>query len=117
MLDKGVNVSFGSDWPVAPVNPLYGVFSAVTRITGDGKNPGGWYPAEKISVEDAIRAYTAGNAYGSFLEGKIGILKEGAYADFTVLEEDIFTIDPTKIKEVKVIRTVVQGREVFKVKD
>jgi len=113
MLDKGVNVSFGSDWPVASVNPMYGVFSAVTRITGDGKNPGGWYPGEKISVEDAIRAYTAGNAYGSFLDGKIGILKAGAYADFTVLEEDIFTIDPTKIKELKVIRTVVNGKEVF----
>jgi predicted amidohydrolase YtcJ len=113
MIDKGVNVSFGSDWPVAPVNPMYGVFSAVTRITGDGKNPGGWYPAEKIAVEDAIRAYTAGNAYGSFLEGKIGILKKGAYADFTVLEEDILTIDPVKIKELKVIRTVVNGKEVF----
>jgi hypothetical protein len=113
MLDKGVNVSFGSDWPVAPVDPMYGIFSAVTRITGDGKNPGGWYPAEKISVEDAISAYTAGNAYGSFLDGKVGILKEGAYADFTVLEEDILTIAPEKIKGVRVLRTIVGGRQVF----
>jgi predicted amidohydrolase YtcJ len=113
MLNQGVMVSFGSDWPVAPINPMYGVFSAVTRITGDGKNPGGWYPAEKIAVEDAIRAYTAGNAHGSFLEGKIGILKAGAYADFTVLEEDILNIAPEKIKGVKVLRTVVNGREVF----
>ena len=114
MLNQGVMVSFGSDWPVAPINPMYGVFSAVTRITGDGKNPGGWYPAEKIAVEDAIRAYTAGNAHGSFLEGKIGILKAGAYADFTVLEEDILSIAPEKIKEVRVLRTVVNGREVFR---
>ena len=113
MIDKGVNLSFGSDWPVASVNPMYGVFSAVTRITGDGKNPGGWYPAEKISVEDAIRAYTAGNAYGSFFDGKIGILKVGAYADFTVLEEDILTIAPEKIKEVRVLRTIVGGKQVF----
>jgi predicted amidohydrolase YtcJ len=113
MLDKGVNISFGSDWPVAPVDPMYGIFSAITRITGDGKNPGGWYPAEKISVEDAISAYTAGNAYGSFLDGKVGILKEGSYADFTVLEEDILTIAPEKIKGVRVLRTIVGGRQVF----
>jgi predicted amidohydrolase YtcJ len=113
MIDKGVHLSFGSDWPVAPVNPMYGVFSAVTRITGDGKNPGGWFPAEKISVEDAVRAYTAGNAYGSFLEGKIGILKSGAYADFTVFEEDIFNIAKEKIKEVRVLRTIVGGKQVF----
>ena len=76
---------FGSDWPVAPIDPVYGIYSAVTRITGDGKNPNGWYPDEKLSIEDALKAYTATNAYASFLEGKIGILKEGFYADLVIV--------------------------------
>lgn len=113
MLDKGVMVSFGSDWPVAPVDPLFGIFAAVTRRTGDNKNPDGWYPKEKITVEEALRAYTMGNAFGSFLDGKIGVLKAGYYADFAVLNDDIFSIAPEKIKQVKVKRTVMNGRDVF----
>lgn len=113
MLAKGVLVSFGSDWPVAPVDPLFGIFAAVTRITGDGKNPSGWFPNEKISVEEAVRAFTHGGAYGSWMDGKAGVIKEGHYADFIVLNEDIFTIQPEKIKEVKVNRTVMNGKEVF----
>jgi predicted amidohydrolase YtcJ len=113
MLDKNVMVSFGSDWPVAPIDPMYGIFAAVTRRTGDNKNPDGWYPKEKITVEQALRAYTTGNAYGSFLDGKIGVLKEGYYADFAVLNEDIFKIAPENIKSVKIARTVMNGRDVF----
>ena len=113
MLEKNVMVSFGSDWPVAPIDPLFGIYSAVTRRTGDNKNPGGWYPKEKVTVEQALRAYTTGNAYGSFLDGKIGVLKEGYYADFAVLNEDIFKIAPENLKSVKVARTVVNGRDVF----
>jgi predicted amidohydrolase YtcJ len=113
MKDKGVKVTFGSDWPVAPVDPMFGIFAAVTRITGDGKNPNGWYPNEKITVEDALKAYTSSNAYASFLEGKIGVLKADMDADFTILESDILTIPLEKIKEVKAIRTVVKGKEVF----
>lgn len=114
MIEKGVVLSFGSDWPVAPIDPLLGIYSAVTRQTGDNKNPGGWFPAEKITVEEALRAYTYGNAFGSFLEAKKGMLKEGFYADFTVLDQDIFTIAPEKIKDVNVLRTVVNGKQVFK---
>lgn len=114
MLEKGTMVSFGSDWPVAPVDPMFGIYAAVTRRTGDNKNPGGWFPAEKMTVEEALRAYTSSNAYGSFLDGKIGVLKEGAYADFAVLADDIFTIAPENIKSVKINRTVMQGRTVFK---
>ncbi len=113
MLEKNVMVSFGSDWPVAPIDPLFGIYSAVTRRTGDNKNPGGWYPKEKVTVEQALRAYTTGNAYGSFLDGKIGVLKEGYYADFAVLNEDIFKIAPENLKSVKVARTVMNGRDVF----
>ena len=113
MLDKNVMVSFGSDWPVAPIDPLFGIYAAVTRRTGDNKNPDGWYPKEKVTVEQALRAYTTGNAFGSFLDGKIGVLKEGYYADFAVLNEDIFKIAPENIKTVKVARTVMNGRDVF----
>jgi predicted amidohydrolase YtcJ len=113
MKDKGVKVTFGSDWPVATVDPMYGIFAAVTRITGDGKNPNGWYPNEKITVEEALKSYTSTNAYASFLDERIGVLKEGYDADFTILESDILTIPQEKIKEVKAIRTVLKGREVY----
>jgi predicted amidohydrolase YtcJ len=113
MKEKGVQVTFGSDWPVAPIDPVYGIYSAVTRITGDGKNPNGWYPDEKLSIEDALKAYTATNAYASFLDGKIGILKEGFYADFTILENNLFEVPKEKIKDIKALRTVLKGKEVF----
>ena len=113
MKDKGVQVTFGSDWPVAPIDPVYGIYSAVTRITGDGKNPKGWYPNEKLSIEDALKAYTVTNAYASFLDGKIGMLKEGFYADFTILENNLFEVPKEKIKDIKAIRTVLKGKEVF----
>jgi len=113
MMDKGVTVTFGSDWPVAPVDALYGLYAAVTRRTGDNKNPNGWYPDQKISIDQALRAYTQNNARASFMEGKIGVLKKGYYADFAVLDQDIKKIDPITLKEVKVLRTVLNGKEVF----
>ncbi len=113
MKDKGVKITFGSDWPVAPIDPVYGIYSAVTRITGDGKNPNGWYPNEKISIEDALKAYTVTNAYASFLDGKIGVLKEGLYADFTILENNLFEVQKEQIKDIKALRTVLKGKEVF----
>jgi predicted amidohydrolase YtcJ len=113
MKEKGVKITFGSDWPVAPIDPVYGIYSAVTRITGDGKNPNGWYPNEKLSIEDALKAYTATNAYASFLDGKIGILKEGFFADFTILENNLFEVPKEKIKDIKAVRTVLKGKEVF----
>ncbi|NBO49392.1 MAG: amidohydrolase [Chitinophagia bacterium] len=113
MMDKGVTVTFGSDWPVAPVDALFGVYAAVTRRTGDNKNPNGWYPDQKISIDQALRAYTQNNARASFMEGKIGVLKKGYYADFAVLDQDIKKIDPIALKEVKVLRTVLNGKEVF----
>lgn len=117
MLNKGVQVTFGSDWPVAPIDPLYGIYAAVTRITGDGKNPGGWFPDQKLTVEEAVRAYTVSNSRATFMDGKTGRIKEGYQADFTVLNDDIFTISPELIKEVKILRTVMGGREVFVKKD
>lgn len=117
MIDGGVRVTFGSDWPVAPVDALYGIYAAVTRQTGDGKNEKGWYPAQKIAVEDALKAYTVNNAYASFMDGKTGMLKAGTYADFAVLEQDLRKIDPVQIKAVKVVSTVLNGKEVFRRQD
>ena len=116
MKDQGVTVTFGSDWPVAPVDALFGIYAAVTRRTGDNKNPNGWYPDQKITVDDALRFYTVNNAFASFMDQKIGKLKSGYYADFAVLNQDLRTIDPVSIKNVNVELTVLNGKEVFKKK-
>ncbi len=116
LLDAKANLTFGSDWPVAPATPLEGIYAAVTRRTLDDKNPDGWYPDQKISVEQALKCYTANNAYAGFQENKLGILKKGYLADFVVLNEDLFKIAPEKIKDVKVLRTVVNGKDVFSFK-
>jgi predicted amidohydrolase YtcJ len=114
LLNNGTVVAFGTDWPVAPLNPLYGIYAAVTRRTLDGKNPNGWIPDEKISVEDAIKCYTLNSAYASFEENIKGSIEVGKLADFVVLSDDILTIDPVKIKEVKIEMTVFNGDIVYK---
>ncbi len=114
LLDANARLTFGSDWTVAPLNPLEGVCAAVTRQTLDGANPGGWVPEEKISVEQALRCYTVNNAYAGFQENRLGILKPGMLADFVVLSDNLFEIPAEKIKEVQVLRTIVGGKEVYK---
>jgi predicted amidohydrolase YtcJ len=114
LLDAKAGVTFGSDWPVAPLDPIAGIYAAVTRRTLDDKNPGGWFPEQKISVEQALRCYTVNNAWAGFLENKTGRLKAGMLADFTVLSEDLFTIAPEKIQEIKILLTTVNGKEVYK---
>ncbi|MBI5857532.1 MAG: amidohydrolase [Sphingobacteriales bacterium] len=113
LLDAKAGLTFGSDWPVAPATPLEGIYAAVTRRTLDDKNPNGWYLEQKISVEQALKCYTVNNAYAGFQENKLGILKKGMLADFVVLSENLFEITPEKIKDVKVLRTVVDGKEVY----
>jgi len=117
LLESGANVTFGTDWPVASLEPLMGIYTAVTRHTRDGKNPGGWYPGEKISVEDAIRCYTINSAYAGFQEDKLGTIETGKLADFTVLSQDITAIAPEEILNTNVVRTVVGGKDVFINKD
>jgi predicted amidohydrolase YtcJ len=114
LLDAGAPLAFGSDWTVAPIDPLLGIYAAVTRRTLDDRNPGGWIPEQKITVEEALRAYTSGSAYAAFDELAKGRIEPGYLADFVVLSDDPFAIDPTKIREVTVLRTVVGGREVFR---
>ena len=113
LLDAGAPLTFGSDWTVAPLNPLEGIYAAVTRRTLDGANPGGWVPQEKISVEEALRCYTDANAYAGFQEDKLGKLKEGHLADFVILSDNLFEIPPEQIKDVEVVRTVVNGEAVY----
>ena len=113
-LDNKVMLCFGTDWTVAPINPLLGVYAAVTRRTLDDKNPDGWIPEQKITVEEAIRAYTVNNAYAAFEEKNKGSIEAGKLADLVVLNEDILTIDPVKIKDVKVDMTVFDGRVIYK---
>lgn len=113
LLDSGAVLAFGSDAPVVSLNPLLGIFAAVTRQTLDGKNPGGWYADEKITVDEAVRAFTFGSAYGEFQENTKGTLEIGKVADFVILSNDIFTIDPALIQKVKVLKTFVNGNLVF----
>jgi predicted amidohydrolase YtcJ len=113
LIESGAVVAFGTDWPVAPLNPLLGIYAAVTRRTVDGKNPDGWNPEEKISVEDAIKCYTLNAAYASFDEKEKGSIEVGKLADFVVLSDDILTIDPVKIKDVKVEMTIFNGDIVY----
>lgn len=113
LLDTGAVLAFGSDWTVAPLNPMEGIKAAVTRRTLDGKHPNGWVPEQKISVEEAVRAYTAGSAYAEFEESVKGTLSAGKLADLVILDRDIFKIDPAEIDQAKVTLTMVDGRVVW----
>jgi predicted amidohydrolase YtcJ len=113
-LDHNVKMCFGSDWTVAPLDPLLGIYAAVTRRTTDGNNPEGWIPEQKIPVAEAIKAYTLHSAYAAYEEDVKGSLTEGKLADFVVLSHDILTIDPVRIPDVVVEMTVVGGQTVYR---
>ena len=106
-------LAFGSDWTVAPLDPILGVYAAVTRRTLDGRNPGGWIPDQKVTVGEALRAYTYGNAWASFMERKWGALAVGRYADVVVLDRDLFAVAPEAMGSVKVRYTIAGGRVVY----
>ena len=113
LLDDGAHVSFGSDWFVAPASVIEGIYAAVTRQTIDGAQPGGWVPEQKITVEEALHAYTVAGAYASFDEDNRGRLKAGMLSDFVVLDRDLTAIDADEIRGTRVLRTVVGGRSVY----
>lgn len=113
-LDNSVMLCFGTDWTVAPLNPLLGIYAAVTRRTLDDKNPDGWIPDQKISVEEAIKCYTINSAYAAFEENVKGSIEVGKLADLVVLSDDILTIDPVRIKDVIVEMTVFDGKVIYK---
>lgn len=113
LLKAHANLVFGSDWFVAPPTPLEGIYAAVTRQTLDGKNPEGWVPEQKISVEEALKSYTIRAAYASFEEKIKGSIKPGKLADFVILDRNLFDIPPSEIRTVKVLRTSVGGKAVY----
>ena len=110
-LNHGVSLAFGTDYPVEPVSPFRGLYAAVTRKSEDGKKQ--FYPAQKLTIEQAIAAYTAGSAYAEFTEKDKGTLTPGKLADFVVLDRDITVIAPEKILGTRVLRTVVGGKTVY----
>jgi predicted amidohydrolase YtcJ len=113
LLDAGAILTFGSDWTVAPLSPVLGIYAAVTRRTIDGKNPDGWIPEQKITVDEALRCYTTNNAYAMFMEDEVGLIAPGMFADLVVLSRDLFTIPPADIENVEVDMTIVGGKVVF----
>jgi hypothetical protein len=112
-LNHDVRLAFGTDWEVAPLNPMLGLYAAVTRATLDGKNPGGWFPEQKLTVAEAVRAYTMGSAYAEFQENEKGSITPGKLADMVIVSDDIFNIDPVKIRDVRVLKTFVGGKIVY----
>jgi predicted amidohydrolase YtcJ len=113
LLDQHATLAFGSDWSVAPMDPILGIYAAVTRRSADGKHPAGWIPEQKISVEEALRAYTAGGAYAVFAEGRRGRVAPGYLADLVLLDRDLTRIPPEEIPQTKVRATVMGGTVVF----
>jgi predicted amidohydrolase YtcJ len=116
ILDSGGMLAFGSDSPVAPMDPLFGIYAAVTRRTLDDKNPNGWIPEQKITVAEAVKGFTWGSAYAEFQEGVKGTIEPGKLADFVIISDDIFSIDPIKIREARILMTVVNGKVVYEAK-
>src|SRR5436305_5642525 len=112
-LDHGVTLAFGTDWPVAPLDPMLGIYAAVTRATLDGKNPAGWIPEEKITLPEAIEAYTMGAAFAEFQEKDKGSTPRGKRADMVIMSDNIFDLKPEAIRNVKVKTTIVGGEVVY----
>jgi predicted amidohydrolase YtcJ len=113
LLDTGATLAFGSDWPVAPMVPLLGIYAATTRRTLDGKNPAGWVPEQKITVAEAVHAYTMGAAFAEHEETIKGSLVPGKLADVVVLSDDIFHIDPIEIEKTRVQMTILGGKLIY----
>jgi predicted amidohydrolase YtcJ len=112
-LDHGVTLAFGTDWPVAPLDPMLGLYAAATRATLDGKNPGGWIPEEKITIPEAIEAYTMGAAFAEFQDSEKGSISPGKLADMVIVNDNIFELKPEAIRNVKVKTTIVGGKVVY----
>jgi predicted amidohydrolase YtcJ len=113
LLDAGASLAFGSDWPVAPLDPLLGIKAAVRRQTLDGKHPNGWLPEQKITLEEAVRAFTFGSAYAEFAEPVKGTLTPGKLADLVLLDRDLHQTDPAAIDQARVVLTVMDGKVVY----
>lgn len=120
LLESGAEVAFGSDWAVAPATPLEGIYAAVTRRTLDGENPEGWVPEERITVEEALLAYTIGGAHAGFEESEKGTIEVGKRADLAVIDRDLTALpadDLEQLREARILATVVGGEVVYRVQE
>ena len=113
LLDAKAPLAFGSDWFVAPPTPLEGIYAAVTRRTLDDAHPNGWMPEQKITVEEALRAYTAGSARAEFMEKEKGMIARGFLADLVMIDRDLTTSQPDELRDARIVLTVVGGRVVY----
>ena len=111
--EHGVRLAFGTDWPVVRLDPLLTLYAAVTRATLDGKQPNGWFPEQRISIQDAIAAYTLGSAYAEFQERDKGSIEPGKLADMVLLDRDVLSIPPAQIRDAHVITTWLGGKEIY----
>ncbi len=114
LMDNNAPLAFGSDFPVVSLNPMYGVYRAITRVHNDGEPNGGWFPEEKITLAETLRAYTLGSSYASFQEGETGTLEVGKLADVVVLNKNLFNIEPKEVLNTEVSMTMVDGEIVYK---
>jgi predicted amidohydrolase YtcJ len=112
-LDHGVRLALGTDWNVAPLDPMLTLYAATTRATLDGKNPNGWFPEQKLTIQEAIEAYTLGSAYAEFQENEKGTITTGKLADMVLLSDDVLAIAPAKIRDVKILKTWVGGKLIY----
>jgi predicted amidohydrolase YtcJ len=117
MLQAGLRVQFGSDAPVEPINPIYGLHAAVTRQTPAGEPPGGWFPEQKLSLEESITGFTAAAAWSARRENSLGTVAPGKSADLTVFERDLFNLAPKEWPEIATEMTVVHGEVVYRAED
>lgn len=114
LLEANVRIAFGTDWPVEPIDPVEGLYAAVTRKDRSGEPGEGWFPDQKLTLEEAIELYTLGSAYAEFMEDRKGRIKEGYLADMVIFKEDLLTIPPSQILAARVDYTIVGGKTVYK---
>jgi predicted amidohydrolase YtcJ len=114
LIDVGAHLAFGTDYPVEPLDPLEGLYAAVTRKDRKGEPGPGWFPDQILSMEKAIELYTLGSAYAEFMENRKGMLKPGYFADIVIFERDLFSIPKEEIMKDRVDFTIVGGKVVYK---
>ena len=112
-MDEHVKLAYGSDFPVEIVNPFYGLYAALTRQDESGSPPGGWHPDQRMTLDEALHAFTAGSAHAAFEEARVGVLKVGMRADVTVVDRDLFAVKPIDVLHAKVTETIVDGEVAF----
>jgi predicted amidohydrolase YtcJ len=113
-INAGLKIPCGSDFPVESNNPLLGIYAAVTRQDADGNPPGGWFPEQRMAIEEAIKGFTIWAAYGAFQEDILGSIEVGKLADFTVLDKDILKVEPKEMLTTKVLYTIIGGKICYK---